>query len=417
MTGHGKKIVLIIATLDTKREEALYLKKGIEKSGKSVLIVDCGLHGNSELINPDITRDEVAMAGGGTDCMRLKRAGRSAWIETMARGVAIIVRELYKERKFDGILSIGGSDGSILGTAGMRELPIGVPKLMVSAMASRFVTFGDYAGTRDVTIMPSVVDIAGLNVVTKKIFDNAVGAISGMIDAGVKPGISGNNLIAMSMNGQTTACGMLGKRLLEKEGFEIITFHSEGAVIEEFIKDNDFTAVWDLATREIVNELFSKKQKGVPTRLEAAGKKGIPQVVVPGCLDFIWGSPGYPDNFLSRFKNRKRCFFNPKIVLVKLKREEIIKVAKVMSEKLNRSKGLVTLIFPLRGISMFDKKGEEFYTPDIDALLLEVFKKNLNTGINLIEVDGHINDPVFAKTCAAVLVEMIKKEKDKDNVK
>lgn len=409
MIDHGKKIVLIVATLDTKGDEVLYLKKGIEKSGKRVLILDCGLRGNPESVNPDITRGEVARAGG-TDYKDLKKVGRSLEIETMARGVASIVRELYKERKFDGILSIGGSDGSILGTAGMRELPIGVPKLMVSARASGLVTFGDYVGARDVTIMPSVADIAGLNVITKKIFDNAIGAILGMIDTGVNAGISGNNLISMSMNGQTTACGTLGRRLLEKEGFEVITFHSRGVIIEEFIEDNALTAVWDLAIDELTNELFSKMHAGEPDRLEAAGKKGIPQVVVPGCLDFIWGSPGPPDNLFARFKNRKRYFFNPKVVLIKLKTEEIIKAGKVLSDKLNRSIGPVAMIYPLRGISMFDKEGEGFYTPELDILLLEVLKKNLNSRINLVEVDGHINDPVFTKTCISILIEMIKKK-------
>jgi uncharacterized protein (UPF0261 family) len=410
MIDHGKKIVLIVATLDTKGDEVLYLKKGIEKSGKCVMVLDCGLSGSPASVNPDITRDEVAKAGGA-DYNVLEKADRSLGIEVMARGVASIVRELYKERKFDGILSIGGSDGSILGTAGMRELPIGVPKLMVSAMASGLVTFGEYVGARDVTIMPSVVDVAGINVITKKIFDNAVGAISGMVDAGVNARISSNNLISMSMNGQTTACGTVGRRLLEREGFEVITFHSRGVIIEEFIEDNALAAVWDLAIDELANELFSKMHTRRLDRLEAAGKKGIPQVIVPGCLDFIWGSPGPPDNLLTRFKNRQRYFFNPNIVLIKLKREEIIKAGKVLSEKLNRSRGPVSLIYPLRGISQFDKEGEEFYTPDLDALLLEVLKKNLSSRINLVGVDGHINDPVIAKTCISVLVEMVKKKK------
>ncbi|MEW5816838.1 MAG: Tm-1-like ATP-binding domain-containing protein, partial [Spirochaetota bacterium] len=252
----AKKTILLIATLDTKGEEANYIKEKIEQAGKRVLILDCGLAGKARWVKGDITRYAVA-GKAGVSYKKLQSLSRIEAEEAMAKGLASLVRELYNSKKFDAALGIGGYDGSLLASAGMRELPVGFPKLILSAMACGDIKFGEYVGTRDITIMPSVYDLVGVNSLTCKIFDNAIAAICGMVDRNVKPGVSARNLISLTMFGQTNPCGACGKRMLEKEGYEVVGFHPNqvgGTAMEEMIKAGVFCGVWDLTTQEISEE-------------------------------------------------------------------------------------------------------------------------------------------------------------------
>ncbi|MBI2843969.1 MAG: Tm-1-like ATP-binding domain-containing protein [Armatimonadetes bacterium] len=402
-----RKTILVIATLDTKGEEAGYLKREIEKRGKAVLVLDSGMSGEAVGVKPDVTRQEVAEAAGRT-YESLEGIGRNAAEEIMARGVAGIVKHLYDERQFDGALAIGGSDGTLLASAGMRQLPIGVPKLIVSAMACGPTQFGHYVGTKDITIMPSVVDVAGLNPITRGIFDNAVAAICGMVDENRGIRLAEGRFVGLTMFGQTTPCGTVGKAILEKAGYETIIFHPNGTggfVMEELIEEGAFCGVWDLTTQEISDEIVFGRSPAGPDRLTCScDARCAPRLVVPGCVDFIWGAPEQ----IERFRGRRTYQFNSKVMLGKLTDAEMIEVADSMADRLNRCCSSVAAVFPLKGISMFDKEGEEFYDPDLDGLLFKRLRAGLDPRIELIEVDAHINDPRFAEACVSLLMEMIR---------
>lgn len=308
------KKVLIIATLDTKGFEACYLKKSIEKKGKGTIILDCGMGGKPVGVKADITRECIAESGGSSYA-RVSILPREEAESVMARGVEVTVKRLYREGKFDGVLALGGSDGTILATAGMRQLPLGVPKLVISAMACGNVRFGEYVGTRDVTIMPSGADILGVNPITKVIFDNAVGAICGMVDENVSAKISANNLVAVTVFGQTTPCAMSGKQMLEEKGFELVAFHPNGVggiLMEELAGSGHFAAIWDLTMQELTEHVVSKTPIEEMVRLRSSDN-AVPRVIVPGCMDFIWGLPAQKE----RFAGRKCYLFNRSVMLGK----------------------------------------------------------------------------------------------------
>jgi uncharacterized protein (UPF0261 family) len=398
------KTILLIATLDTKEAEARYVAKAIELKGHKVLVLDCGMSGAPADYSPDIPRQIVAQAAGWSYAS-VESLPREKAEHAMASCVAAMVKCLYADSKIDGVLGIGGSDGTILATAGMRELPVGVPKLMVSAMACGNIPFGLYVGTRDVTIMPSVVDVAGINAITRRIFDNAVAAICAMAENASAVRSGEQNHVAVTMFGQTTPCGSLGARLLEKSGYTVVTFHPNGTggpTMEELIREGFFHGVWDLTTQELTEEVVSGGGQSAG-RLTAAAIIGIPVVVVPGCMDFIWDAPDKKE----RFHGRKQLRFNEGVLLGKVKKEEIKLAGALMAERLNQSVGPVTVILPLKGISMFDRPGGELYDPELDAALFTELRQNLVQSIRVMEVDAHINDEVFARACVGELCDIL----------
>jgi len=404
------KTIAIIATLDTKGEEVKYLKEQIEKKGKNVLVIDSGIRGIPRAVRPDITREAVAEAAGSS-IQVLKKKDRGPAIETMIKGIKKVIKEAYEEGKFQGIISVGGQDGALLASAGMRELPIGVPKLIITPIAQGKETFGTYVGTKDIMMMHSVVDILGINEISRKVFDVAVGAIVGMVDADVSPEakLPGKKLIATTMYGNTTPAVMRAKKLLEEKGYEVVVFHPNGTggrAMEELIEQGFFTAVLDMTTHEITDELFGGLHAGGPHRLEVAGKKGIPQVVVPGCVDFILG--GSLDTLPAKYRKRKIYHFNPAVTLIRASKEEMRAIGEVMADKLNKAVGPTTVVIPLGGFSMYCHKGEALYDPEADKTFIETLKKYLRPQIKVKEVDAHINDPIFAETAVLTLLEMMK---------
>lgn len=404
------KTIVIIATLDTKGEEVNYLKEQMEKKGKRVLVVDSGIRGSPKAVDADIPRENVAEEAGYL-IQVLQEQDRGPAVEAMMKGVANTMKKLYKTKKIDGVISIGGSDGALLGTAGMKVLPIGIPKLMVTPIAQGKDTFGPFVGTKDIMMMHTVVDVVGINLLTKKVFDNAVAAIVGMVDADVGAEISGENSIAMTMYGNTTPAAMRSKSLLEKEGFEVILFHPNGTggrAMEELIDQGIFSGVLDLTTHEITDDLFGGDHTAGPHRLEAACRRGMPQVVVPGCVDFILRI--LPASETARiYKGRKLYYFNPTITMIRTNREEMEIIGRVMAEKLNKAVGSLVVIAPLRGMSMYNIKGGAFYDPEADKAFLKSLRTNLDPSMEVVEVDAHINDPIFADTCVSKLIDMLRK--------
>jgi uncharacterized protein (UPF0261 family) len=409
------KTIAIMATLDTKGEEVKYLKERIERRGKKAFIIDMGLRGVPATIATDVTRDMLAEASGSVMAVVEKKV-RGEAIEIMVKGIAKVLRDLYEQGKFQGILAIGGLDGALLASAGLRALPLGVPKFLLTPIAEGNEKFGTYIGTSDMIMMHSVIDILGINQISRKIFDNAVGALVGMVDMKVVPKLEGKNVIAATMYGNTTPAVMRAKNILEARGFEVVVFHPNGTggrAMEELIEEGLVNAVLDMTPHEIVDELFQGVHAGGPHRLEAAGRKGIPQVVVTGCLDFILLGP--IAGLEEKYKKRPMYFFNPAVTMVRMTLEERETVGRVMAEKLNKATGPTRVLIPLKGFCMYCHPGEPLHDPEGDRMLIESLKKHLKPQIPVLEVDAHINDPEFADTAASAMIQLIQKSPGKES--
>lgn len=404
------KTIVLLGTFDTKGREFAYIKEIIEKRGHQTILIDAGVMG-SPLIQPDISRKEVAFKGGSTIEELVSKKDRGFAIDIMSKGASAIVQELYKEGKLDGIISLGGSGGTALATAAMRTLPVGIPKVMVSTMAS-----GDtkpYVGVKDITMMYSVVDISGINRLSASILANAAGAICGMVEVELpkKSKASGEKpLIGATMFGVTTPCVERVRSILEENGCEVLVFHATGTggmAMESLIESGFINAVADITTTEWCDELVGGVLSAGPTRLDAAGKAGIPQVVSVGALDMVNFGP--MDTVPEKFRSRKLYKHNPTVTLMRTTVEENRKLGEIIAEKLNKAKGPVVLFIPLKGVSAIDREGMPFYDPEADAALFESIKEHLKPHVGIREMDCHINDPEFAEAMAKTLLQLIKK--------
>jgi uncharacterized protein (UPF0261 family) len=404
------KAILIIATLDTKGSETRYLKDLIETNGHQVLVMDTGIL-DPPLFKPDLSRDEVAQAAGTEieELIRKKDKGRA--IQAMAEGSKKIVQQLYEEGKISGVIGLGGSQGTEIGTSAMRALPIGFPKLMVSTVASGYAQFGTYVGTKDLLMMHSVVDVLGLNVFLRMILSNAAGAMMGMVERETKIDKAKKKQIGMTIYGTTTPGSMVAKDYLEKEGFEVVAFHPNGTggrAMEEMIEQGILNGVLDMTTHELTDELVGGLHRAGPNRLEAAGRKGIPQVVVPGSIDFIVTGP--ISSLPPEYRNRKYIAHNPSITLVRTSSEEMKTIGKIMASKLNEASGPTIVMIPLRGFSYPNRKGEALYDEEGNQAFIKTLKETLRS-IKVIEVDAHINDPEFARGAAQRMKELLAEHK------
>jgi uncharacterized protein (UPF0261 family) len=406
MEKFRSKAILIIATLDTKGPETSCIRDLIETKGHQVLVMDTGILGPPPF-QPDLSRDEVAQAAGIPieELIRIKDKGRA--IQTMAEGSKNIVQQLYREGKIAGVIGLGGSQGTEIGTSAMRALPLGFPKLMVSTVASGYAQFGTYVGTKDLLMMHSVVDILGLNVFLRTILSNAAGAIMGMVERGAKIEKPEKKQVGMTIYGTTTPGCMVAKAYLESKGFEVVAFHPNGTggrAMEEMVEEGILNGVLDMTTHELTDELVGGLHRAGPNRLEAAGRKGIPQVVVPGSIDFIVTGPA--SSLPPEYRNRNYIAHNPSITLVKASPEEMRTVGKVMATKLNHAKGPTIVMIPLKGFSYPNRKGEALYDEGGNQVFIKTLKENLR-GIKVIEIDAHINDPEFANAAAQTMEKLL----------
>ncbi|SHM37756.1 Uncharacterized protein, UPF0261 family [Caldanaerovirga acetigignens] len=400
------KVVAILGTLDTKGAEFKYLKEKVEEFGCKTIVIDAGIL-DPPYFEPDIKRDEVAVAAGVDLNSLLEKRDRGESVTAMATGASIIVKRLYDEGKIDGIVSLGGSAGTSIATAAMKKLPAGFPKVMVSTLAS-----GDtrpYVGTKDITMMYSIVDVSGLNRLSKQIIANAAGAICGMVNAKLQTE-NEKPVIGATMFGVTTPCVTRVREILEQNGYEVLVFHATGTggqAMESLIEDGIITAVADITTTEWVDELCGGVLSAGPHRLEAAAKKGIPQVVCPGALDMCNFGP--IDTVPESYKNRKLYKHNPTVTLIRTTPEESKKLGEIIGKKVSQAKGPTAVIIPKKGVSAIDAAGKPFYDPDADKALFEALKENVKPPVELIELDLHINDPEYAEFVANKLLELIKK--------
>jgi uncharacterized protein (UPF0261 family) len=400
-----EKTILLLGTMDTKGVEFGYAKEKITDKGHRTIVIDVGILGEP-LLKPDISREDVAQSAGSSLQEAIAQGKEGVAIELMTKGAVSIVQDLYNSGKIDGILALGGSMGTSLATAVMRTLPIGMPKVMVSTMASSDVR--PYVDNKDIVMIPSVADIVGLNRVTKRVLAIAAGAIVGMVTADTGPIRSDKPLIGLTLHGDLMPCMYACKSMLEKRGYEVVVFAavgSGGKTLEELIEQGVIDGTFDLVTHEIGCHLFGGLCDAGSRRLEAAGSKGIPQLVVPGKADIISFSSrlGVPE----RFKGRKIWMHNPDLGVIRLNKEEMSLVAETMAQKLNKSVGPTAVIIPKHGLSAYGKGWEDFYDAEADFALFEILKKRLKPEIKVVEVDAHINDRIFAERATDVLDELM----------
>lgn len=401
-----KKTILCIGTLDTKGSELQYVKELIEKRGHTALVMDISSLGEAPF-TPDITAEEVARSAGSTihEVRSFREAGPAAGI--MTSGAIKIAKDLYNSGKFHGVISLGGGMGSAIASAVMRELPVGVPKFMLSSQKIVQAGIKEYVGTKDIATMPSIGDIAGLNRLTTKALSNAASAVIGMVEA-PEVEVAEKLLVFMTMLGTTTSCGLKVKSLLEDKGFEVVVFHTigiGGKSFEELIETYPVKGVIELGLNEIGNELFGGFASAGPNRLEAAGKKGIPQVITPGNVDFI--NFLAPETVPERYKNRTLCFHNPQATLPRMNAEELKLIGEMVAKKLNLASGPVKVLIPTRGFSSLDREGNIFYDPVANKAFVDALKNSLAQTIELKEIDAHINDEQFARIVAHEFMNLV----------
>lgn len=400
------KNILLIGTLDTKGDELFFMKDLVEKAHHRPIVMDTGV-GESKY-DADITTEEILRHSGKTkdELTALQDGGKI--IQFMSPCVEAMVQKLYQEGKIDGAVAIGGAQGSAIASAGLKTLPVGFPKALVSTKAVQAGIKG-FTGAKDVAIIPSVCDIAGLNRITRKILSNAAGAVMGMVDVEL-PAIPQRPAVVMTMNGTVNNCCLRIKKLLEKDGYEVIVFHTIGGgkALEKWIEEigSDIACVIELSLEEIGNELFGGMASAGKERLEAAGKLGIPQIVALGAVDFI--------NFLGRetvpekYQNRKLHWHTPQATTMRMEKGEMEIIGRTIAEKLNRSKGKVEVMIPLKGFSAWDKEGKDFYDPEADGYFVESFKRHVSPTIHVTEHDLHINDEPFGDLVYKRFTEIVK---------
>ncbi len=397
------KRIAVLGTLDSKGHEHAFVADRLRAQGLEPVLIDVGTGGEPQ-VAPDITRDTFVPA--------MNQPGdRGACVSQMAEHAPAIVAEMVARREIDGIISLGGGGGTSIATAVMRALPIGFPKLMVSTLASG--NTAHYVGSKDIVMMPSIVDVAGLNRVSKMIFTQAAGAIAGMVGTPANAIVNeaSKPIIAASMFGNTTDCVNLAKEELERAGYEVLVFHTTGTggkTMESLIESGMVEGVLDITTTEWADELVGGTLTAGPTRLEAAGASGVPAIVVPGCLDMV--NFGERDSVPRRFADRKFYIHNPQVTLMRTNPAECAQLGEILAEKINAYTAPAKVLLPKAAISVIGAEGQPFHDPEADDALFDAIRRHLKSEVEVIELDCKINDPVFAKKCADTLLELLREK-------
>ncbi|MGB7093349.1 MAG: Tm-1-like ATP-binding domain-containing protein [Anaerolineales bacterium] len=406
------KTIIILATLDTKGIETQYVREQIEKLGEKALVVDVGVVGKPATM-ADITRQEVAQAGGTPLNTLLEKPDREVAAPIMADGATKIITKLVDEGKVHGVLSMGGTQGTTLATKVMRALPYGFPKVMVSTMASSNVA--PWVDIKDITMMYSVTDILGLNPVMRTILANAAGAAVGMALANVPMESSEKLLVGVTTVGITTQGAMKAIEVLESAGYETIVFHAVGTggrAMEQLMEEGVIGAVLDYSTIEVSNEMFDALLAGGDKRLTTAGRLGLPQVLAPGAIEVLVFNE--PETVPPPFNTRTLIRHSPQITDVRLNGEEMARVGEEIAKRLKHTRDEAIFIIPTAGYDSYAVEGEGFYDPGADQAFVDALKANLPKNFKVIERDTHIDDPAFATEAANLLIELMEKH-DQNN--
>ena len=399
------KTVAVLGTFDTKGKELKFIKECIEEHGLKTLCINTGVF--EPVVEPDISSAEVAAAVGADINAIVEKRDRATATEVLAKGTEKLIPQLYAEGKFDGIISIGGSGGTSLATPAMRQLPLGVPKVMVSTMASGDVS--PYVGTSDIVMIPSVVDAEGLNDISKVIFSNAANAVVGMVQNRKEIESDGKPLLAATMFGVTTPCVKAAEDYLHEQGYDVLVFHATGTggkCMEALINQGFIKGVLDLTTTEWCDEVVGGVLNAGPDRLTAAGKNGIPQVVSVGALDMVNFGP--MDTVPAQFKDRNLYKHNPTVTLMRTTADELKSIGHEIATRLTDATGKTTLMLPLKGVSMIDVEGQPFYDAEADNVLFDTLRTELaDSNVEIVELDTDINDKEFAVAAAKKLISLL----------
>jgi uncharacterized protein (UPF0261 family) len=399
------KPVVIAGALDTKSEDFRFVRDLIRARGIETIVVDFGVLEDPSW-RPDISADQVARAGGSNIAELRASKDKTRAMQVMAAGLAGIVKGLYDAGRLGGILSMAGSGGTSIATAAMRELPVGVPKLMASTVGGGDVSA--YVGAKDITMMPSVVDVAGINSISRRVYANAAGAIAGMVSQDLPPAAEARPLITASMFGNTTACVNRAREALEAKGYEVLIFHATGTggkTMESLIASGFITANLDITTTELADHVCGGALSAGPDRMMAAARAGIPTLLVPGCVDMcnFWGMDTVPE----RYHGRNLYQWNPNVTLMRTNVEENAVMGRLIARAANESTGPVSILLPLRGVSQLDSPGGQFWDPEADGACYYAIRSDLKPGIPCFEMDANINDPEFADRAVEVLLGMM----------
>jgi len=396
--------IALIGALDTKGEDFAFVKAEIERRGLACLVINTGVIGEPSFA-PEVSAGEVAEAGGTSLAALCKAGDRGAAIGVMAAGAAVILQRLHDDGRIQGVLGMGGSAGTTIATTAMRALPLGVPKVMVSTLAGGNVSA--YVGDSDILMMPSIVDVAGVNSISVRIYTNAAAAVCGMASA-TPPTLATKPLIAASMFGNTTELVGKCKAKLEAAGYEVLVFHATGAggrMMEKLIREGYFVGVLDVTTTEWADELVGGTLSAGPTRLDAAAQAGIPQVIAPGCLDMV--NFGARESVPGKFDDRLFYVWNPTVTLMRTTPEENAALGRILAEKANASTGPVAFFLPAKGVSILDSPDGLFWWPEADAALFDAIQLNARPDISVEIVEANINDDAFAEAVTTKLLNFL----------
>ncbi len=396
--------IAVLGTLDTKGREVQFLVEQIKAHGCDTLIVDLGVLGDPVTAS-DVSRESVAEAAGERIEVLAEAGDRGRAVSAMTAGVEKVVAELHAANRIQGVIGIGGSAGTTMATAAMRALPLGVPKVMISTIAGGDVSA--FVGSSDITMVPSIVDVSGLNRISRQVIIRAAAAAAGMVQAQA-PEADDKPLVAASMFGNTTQCVERARTHFESAGFEVLVFHATGAggrTMEGLIEAGFITAVLDVTTTELADDLVGGVMSAGPERLGAAARKGLPAVVAPGCLDMVnfWA----PETVPERFRGRRFYRHNPNVTLMRTTPDENRELGRRLAQKLNASTGPVAVYLPLKGISVISAPGQPFHWPEADEALFASIKQNLRSDIPVHELDANINDAAFADAVAEGLLRLV----------
>lgn len=403
-----KAPIVLLGAFDSKGAEYAFLRDAIHRQGGDTLTVNFGVMAGDAPFQVDVDAAEVARAGGSDIDVLRAQADRGAAMKCMAAGAAAVVRQLYDEGRLGGIIGMGGTGGASVISAAMRTLPLGVPKVCVSTVASGDVA--PYVGAKDVVMFPSVTDVAGINRISRTIMTRAAGAIVGMVQAQPPDAEGDRPIIAASMFGNTTPCVDACRQLLETAGYEVLVFHATGAggrTMESLIDDGLVDACLDITTTEWADALCGGVFSAGDDRLSAPGRRGIPHLIAPGCIDMV--NFGAPETVPAKYREAGRLFYewNPAVTLMRTNAEENRRLGEIFAEKANAAAGPVAFLLPLRGVSILDGEGQPFCDWDADQAMFAALRERLRGDIPVVEVDANVNDAAFAQRAVAMMLELI----------
>jgi len=401
-------MVIMIGCFDTKAEDFEYLFTCLKDKNVEVLTLNTGVLGTTDQFPVHFEADVVAKAGGSQLSVLRKGNDRGKALEIMGRGAARILGDLLSEHKVDAVIGMGGGGGTYMALAAMRAVPFGIPKLCLSTLATKDLSAK--IGNKDIVLMPSIVDVAGLNAISRVLIRQAAGALVGMINTLDSDEKESAGSIAMSVFGNTNLCAESCSQLLKENEYDVLAFHavgSGGKTMESLIGEGFFDAVLDLTTTELADHLCGGICSAGPDRLTAASRMGIPQIVVPGCLDMV--NFGALDTVPEKYKDRQLYSWAPDVTLMRTNAAESEQLGKILADKINASKGPVSVLLPMGGLSKIGAVGEVFHDPEIDKVLFDAIRNHINRNIDIIEIENNINTVAFAERAVKALLDLIEK--------